>query len=149
VDRWDERLRGVTKKAEDKIDESIAEMRARQAKQARAVQAKALQKVIEDGFRNTRDAADAYFKAVQEERVVRGSLIKKYIREGVRGTDRLYTDEEGNVSPFDLMFFASLHSGRAKDVALKALGQLRQELAPNRTGKDAGPSRKLDVISLD
>ena len=72
ADRWDEQLRNVTRKAEDKIDESIAEMRARQAKQARAVQAKALQKVIEEGFRNTRDAADAYFKAVQEERVVRG-----------------------------------------------------------------------------
>jgi len=78
VDRWDERLRGVTKKAEDKIDESIAEMQARQARQARAVQAKALQKVIEDGFRNTRDAADAYFKAVQEERVVRGEPSDRF-----------------------------------------------------------------------
>jgi hypothetical protein len=77
-DRWDERLRGVTKKAEDKIDESIAEMQARQARQARAVQAKALQKVIEDGFRNTRDAADAYFKAVQEERVVRGEPSDRF-----------------------------------------------------------------------
>jgi hypothetical protein len=78
LDRWDERLRGVSRKAEDKIDESIAEMRARQAKQARAVQAKALQKVIEDGFRNTRDAADAYFKAVQEERVVRGEPSDRF-----------------------------------------------------------------------
>lgn len=78
LDRWDERLRGVTKKAEDKIDESIAEMRARQAKQARAVQAKALQKVVEDGFRSTRDAADAYFKAVQEERVVRGEPSDRF-----------------------------------------------------------------------
>jgi hypothetical protein len=34
VDRWDERLRGVTVKAEDKIDKSIAEMRARQAVKA-------------------------------------------------------------------------------------------------------------------
>ena len=78
LDRWDERLRGVTKRAEDKIDESIAEMQARQAKQARAVQAKALQKVIEDGFRNTRDAADAYFKAVQEERVIRGEPSDRF-----------------------------------------------------------------------
>jgi hypothetical protein len=59
----------VTRKDEDKIDESIAEMWARQARQARALQAKALQKVIEEGFRNTRDAADAYFKAVQGGRV--------------------------------------------------------------------------------
>jgi hypothetical protein len=44
-------------------------MWARQARQARALQAKALQKVIEEGFRNTRDAADAYFKAVQGGRV--------------------------------------------------------------------------------
>jgi hypothetical protein len=78
LDRWDERLRGVTKRAEDKIDESIAEMRARQAKQARALQAKALQKAIEEGFRNTRDAADAYFKAVQEERVVRGEPSDRF-----------------------------------------------------------------------
>jgi hypothetical protein len=56
----------------------VAEMRARQAKQARALQAKALQKVVEDGFRNTRDAADAYFKAVQEERVVRGEPSDRF-----------------------------------------------------------------------
>ncbi len=43
-----------------------------QAKQARAIQAKALQRIIEDGFRSSKDAADAYFKAVQEERVIRG-----------------------------------------------------------------------------
>ena len=78
LDRWDERLRGVTMKAEDKIDESIAEMRARQAKQARALQAKALQKVIEEGFRNPREAADAYFKAVQKERVVRGEPSDRF-----------------------------------------------------------------------
>jgi alpha-D-ribose 1-methylphosphonate 5-triphosphate diphosphatase PhnM len=44
LDGWDERLKGITRKAEEKIDDSIAEMRARQAKQAkqaRAMQAKA------------------------------------------------------------------------------------------------------------
>jgi hypothetical protein len=72
LDNWDQRLRGVTKKAEEKIDDSLAEMQARQAKQARAVQAKALQKIVQDGFKNARAAADAYFKAAQEERVIRG-----------------------------------------------------------------------------
>jgi hypothetical protein len=72
ADKWDERLSGVKQKTEEKIDESIAEMEARQARQARAIQAKALQRIIEDGFRSSRDAADAYFKAVQEERVIRG-----------------------------------------------------------------------------
>lgn len=57
---------------EEKVDDSIAEMMARQARQARAVQAKALQKIVEDGFKTTRAAADAYFKAAQEERVIRG-----------------------------------------------------------------------------
>ncbi|MFH1219379.1 MAG: hypothetical protein V1694_02885 [Candidatus Eisenbacteria bacterium] len=37
-----------------------------------AIQAKALQRIIEDGFRTSKDAADAYFKAVQDERVIRG-----------------------------------------------------------------------------
>jgi hypothetical protein len=59
-DHWDERLRGITVKADEKIDDSLAEMMARQAKQARAVQAKALQKIVEDGFRNTRDAAASF-----------------------------------------------------------------------------------------
>jgi len=64
---------------------------------------------------------------------VRASLIEKYIREGVRGAGRLCTDDEGNISPFDLEFFASLHSGRAKEVALKALGQLSGELTQKRS----------------
>ena len=72
MDRWDERLGRVTRRVEEKVDDSIAEMMARQAKQARAVQAKALQKIVEDGFKTTRAAADAYFKAAQEEHVIRG-----------------------------------------------------------------------------
>lgn len=72
VDDWDGRLSGITRKADEKIDDSIAEMMARQAKQARAVQAKALQRIVEDGFKTSRAAADAYFKAAQEERVIRG-----------------------------------------------------------------------------
>jgi hypothetical protein len=73
----------------------IAEIRARQAKQARAVQAKALQKVVEDGFRNTRDTADAYFKPVQEERVVRGepsdrfNVVQKHMAESRQGYEML------------------------------------------------------------
>lgn len=35
-------------------------------------------KVVEEGFRNTRDAADAYFKAVQEERVVLGEPSDRF-----------------------------------------------------------------------
>jgi hypothetical protein len=69
---WDGRLAGITRKADEKIDDSIAEMMARQGKQARAVQAKAFQKIVVDGFKATRAAADAYFKATQEERVIRG-----------------------------------------------------------------------------
>jgi transposase-like protein len=72
MDKWDDRLSGIKQRTEDKVDDSIAEMEARQAKQARAIQAKALQRIIEDGFRSSKDAADAYFKAVQEERVIRG-----------------------------------------------------------------------------
>ena len=72
MDRWDERVGGVIRRVEEKVDDSIAEMMARQAKQAQAVQAKALQKIVEDGFNTTRAAADAYFKAAQEERVIRG-----------------------------------------------------------------------------
>jgi hypothetical protein len=41
-------------------------MMARQAKQSRVVQAKALQRIVEDGFTTSRAAADAYFKAAQE-----------------------------------------------------------------------------------
>jgi hypothetical protein len=72
LDNWDQRLRRVSKKAEGKIDDSIAEMQARQVRQARAVQAKALQKILEVGFKSPKAAADAYFKATQEERVIRG-----------------------------------------------------------------------------
>jgi hypothetical protein len=72
LDRWDARLKSVSKKAEEKIDDSLAEMQARQARQARAVQAKALQKILEMGFKSPKAAADAYFKATQEERVIRG-----------------------------------------------------------------------------
>jgi hypothetical protein len=72
LDKWDQRLRRVSKKAEEKIDDSLAEMQARQVRQARAVQAKALQKILEMGFKSPKAAADAYFKATQEERVIRG-----------------------------------------------------------------------------
>ncbi len=54
------------------VEDSIAEMEARQAKQAEAIQAKALQRIIEDGFRSSKDTADAYFKVVQEELVIQG-----------------------------------------------------------------------------
>jgi hypothetical protein len=62
----------VSKKAEEKIGDSPAKMQARQVRQARAVQAKALQKILEAGFKSPKAAADAYFKATQEERVIRG-----------------------------------------------------------------------------
>jgi hypothetical protein len=38
LDRWDARRKSVSKKAEEKIDDSLAEMQARQVRQARAVQ---------------------------------------------------------------------------------------------------------------
>ena len=70
--KWDERLKKVRQQTENKGNESIAEMLARQAKQARAIQVKALQKVVANGFKSPKDAADAYFKASADERVVRG-----------------------------------------------------------------------------
>ena len=95
MDDWDGRLEGITRKADEKIDDSIAEMMARQAKQSRAVQAKALQKIVEDGFKTSRSAADAYFKAAQEERVIRGepsdrlNLVQEEMNNTRENYDRL------------------------------------------------------------
>ena len=92
LDGWDQRLKGITRKAEEKIDDSIAEMRVRQAKQARAVQAKALQKIVADGFKTSRAAADAYFKAAQEERVTRGEPSDRFnlVQEQMVATNERY-----------------------------------------------------------
>lgn len=103
LDDWDGRLVGISQKADEKIDDSIAEMMARQAKQARAVQAKALQKIVQDGFKTTRAAADAYFKAAQEERVIRGEpsdrldIVQDQMaqtRENYNRLKKLLADEE-------------------------------------------------------
>ena len=72
ADDWDGGLVGTTHKADEKIDDSIAEMMARQAKRARAVQAKALQKIVGDGFKTTRSAVEACLEAAQERRVTGG-----------------------------------------------------------------------------
>jgi len=87
LDGWDERLKGITRKAEEKIDDSIAEMRVRQAKQARA-----LQKIVADGFTTSRAAADAYFKAAQEERVIRGEPSDRFnvVQQTMVNTDHNY-----------------------------------------------------------
>jgi len=87
LDGGDERLRGITRKAEEKIDDSIAEMRVRQAKQARA-----LQKIVADGFTTSRAAADAYFKAAQEERVIRGEPSDRFnvVQQTMVNTDHNY-----------------------------------------------------------
>ncbi|OFV83292.1 MAG: hypothetical protein A2W26_04235 [Acidobacteria bacterium RBG_16_64_8] len=71
-EKWEERLAVIRAKANQKSDEDTAKMLARQARQARAIQTKALQRIVGSGFGSTRDASDAYFKATVEERVVRG-----------------------------------------------------------------------------
>jgi hypothetical protein len=104
MDDWDGRLKGIQRKTDEKVDDSIADMMARQAKQARAVQAKALQKIVDDGFRTSKGAADAYFRAAQEERVIRGepsdrlNVVQDQMvqsRENYAMLKRLLSDAEG------------------------------------------------------
>ena len=56
---------------EERIDQSIAEMEVRQAKQARAIHARAIHRIIEDRFRSSKDASDVDFRTAS-----RGWLIQ-------------------------------------------------------------------------
>jgi hypothetical protein len=56
---------------------------------------------------------------------VRTSLIKKYVREGVRGVGVLAADQSGRVSVAALEYFASVHQGTAKQIARRAIENLR------------------------
>ena len=62
---------------------------------------------------------------------VRRSLIIKYIREGVRGVGLLRCKGVANGEPLvfrsDLERFASWHKGKARQIALAALGKLEGE----------------------
>ena len=70
-------------------------------------------------------------KEVAKAAGVRTSLIKKYVEEGVRGSGRLMVNDEGKVDLYALKHFASQHTGRARDIALRALSRLEGE--PSRS----------------
>ena len=73
LDHWDERLEKIRERAEEKVDETIADMLARQALQAREISEKALRYLKQgDHFENKGEAASIYFRATAEERVTRG-----------------------------------------------------------------------------
>ncbi len=72
-------------------------------------------------------------KEVAKAAGVRVSLLRKYAEEGVRGSGRLIVNEEGKVDLYALKYFASQHSGRARDIALRALERLEAEPSRSRS----------------